>query len=1009
VVQKQQLQWRSSHGQRTTTHERRVHRTWRCVTQLLVQQAANNVDEGLERHVLRSVQAMRDEGIIPAVCEDLPGVCDFIFGYLQRTAIEVSDERFRVGQAKAVSGHMKGLFDYVGGKARGQVAAFMTEEGRPFASQPECHQAAQAQWEAKLEQPVTEEQRRQYLARVRPFLRRRDLPVDVCRPASARELRQALRETQNSAPGPSQWTAEEILQLPSEARERLLELINVIIQTRRWPEVLRAQEVVMIPKREGSADLRPIGITPVVVRALEKIFVKRYADWLRDIQSTDALDTLLAVDAAIGQATLRGEQLFCRQSDLKNCFTKLDARTAERLAVEFGMEPSHAELLFRFSERRPAVVRHGAVVGGWRTPERGFPQGDPVAPMAAALYAAAHAAVLLAEVPSVELHTYVDDRTCLSRSRQDVGRAAETLAELDRLSGQAEDPKKEETAFIHATVLDVAAWPRASGEYFDLLGVRFDLTGKNPPHQAPRAQARLEEFLTRLTRLRTYPGIGKVGTARVLRVVKATMGLMRWDAPWCLRPTQDNVRIAAALEKVLQGRARYAAWRHRGLSWALLDKGWMVEPTAMTVQAVVSATRKLQCSGRRQAFEAAWTQMQNSAGSICISLVQRLRWAYDVLAWEMTDFPFEVRIQGALVDLGMVGRAGVDHFVREGWRMHVIGRTPTFRKTDVSILNVDIAPLRKFVDGHAEAARSLAWRCVVAAEPNDERLHYVDNSHPHGCARCGDECGDTHHAMWQCPCTRLMREGCGAEENDIAGDRVGPARAAWLQNAWSAMVARPRGADWTSRTLQDWVQRLAAQFRLFPPGRDDDGKRLLAADGSAQAPSNPERRVASWAIAWRTAGGSPHSFSETLGFVENTVNAAELVAVVVGIEAFRLYSADALRILTDHRAVAFPKVRVRTSDGKPELWRRFLAIRPLAEVVWVPAHGRRRELAVSGVWRRLNDVVDRAAKVTSAALLASQANWWRAVVAQRAAAARILTLKMQIFADNYVVLSEVCR
>ena len=103
------------------------------------------------------------------------------------------------------------------------------------------------------------------------------------------------------------------------------------------------------------------------------------------------------------------------------------------------------------------------------------------------MFAAAHRAVLANKVPAVELHTFVDDRT--TPSAEALLQATEVLSELDEMSGQLEDPTKEELAFVNAPAPALETFPAARTDLLDLLGIRFDLLGSAPPRLAPKAKA----------------------------------------------------------------------------------------------------------------------------------------------------------------------------------------------------------------------------------------------------------------------------------------------------------------------------------------------------------------------------------------------------------------------------------------------------------------------------------------------------------------------------------------
>ena len=171
------------------------------------------------------------------------------------------------------------------------------------------------------------------------------------------------------------------------------------------------------------------------------MLLKRCRPWVKQVQSTDALDQLFGVEDSICRAVVHGSPLLIRQSDLSNCFTRLGASLASQLDKDFGRHARHSDLLFGLNELCPAVVRTGPAAGDWQVPSRGLAQGDPLSPLGAALYAAAHTAVLAAEVHGLSFQTFVDDRTTIAHNVADLVRARDLVQQLNELRGQIEDDK----------------------------------------------------------------------------------------------------------------------------------------------------------------------------------------------------------------------------------------------------------------------------------------------------------------------------------------------------------------------------------------------------------------------------------------------------------------------------------------------------------------------------------------------------------------------------------------
>ena len=114
-----------------------------------------------------------------------------------------------------------------------------------------------------------------------------------------------------------------------------------------------------------------------------------------------------------------------------------------------------------------------------------------------------------------------------------------------------------------------------------------------------------------------------------------------------------------------------------------------------------------------------------------------------------------------------------------------------------------------------------------------------------------------------------------------------------------------------------------------------------------------------------------------MGRIEITINAAEVVAVlVVAIAAERASISDA-HFLTDHHAVVSGLAGATVSVGKSFLRRNLHSVlrRRSYEVSWVPAHGRSGHFKVPPSWRRLNKLADEAASTYSLETSTVSSSW----------------------------------
>ena len=255
--------------------------------------------------------------------------------------------------------------------------------------------------------------------------------------------------------------------------------------------------------------------------------------------------------------------------------------------------------------------------------------------------------------------------------------------------------------------------------------------------------------------------------------------------------------------------------------------------------------------------------------------------------------------------------------------------------------------------------------------------------------------------MWECPGTQHFRDKHGLELSDLQGRVSRNVLPAFVQNSWAPAPVPPRSHDWTLEIVQGWVEGLLAQFRLYPPS-PFQGSICIATDGSAQNPAVPDIRVAALSVAWRS-GSEDRTWSQELGRIEKTVNAAEVTAVFVAASAAERAGIAEAQFMTDHHAVVSGLGGTSVSVAKSFLWRELRAVlrRRSFQVSWVPAHGRGQQLQVPAFWRLLNRLADQAA--TSCSLSASTATsaWSSTLTRQRALVLRILHFKMDVFDELY--------
>lgn len=125
--------------------------------------------------------------------------------------------------------------------------------------------------------------------------------------------------------------------------------------------------------------------------------------------------------------------------------------------------------------------------------------------------------------------------------------------------------------------------------HIDILGITIDITGEHQAILAPMNKARAAEFLVRMERLRKVGRAARLSGPRMTRVIQATVGILRWDAPWSEMNDYLIKKLRMAIERAIQGRLRHAAWRRRGGYWIMLDKGHSFEPEGLAFTSLAAA------------------------------------------------------------------------------------------------------------------------------------------------------------------------------------------------------------------------------------------------------------------------------------------------------------------------------------------------------------------------------------------------------------------------------------
>ena len=782
---------RGPDGQRQPVVERRLHR----ILRRLRQREETGPARGVDRAIRRSLHALvQEQVVVDTDPDDWGAMRNAIYDKLGSLAVEVVKQRVASWREGVAGGNLRSIHRSLAREKACVARAFGAPDGSVTSDPDAVMAAALEQWRRKQVGPLDTALAAEYRKRIAAHITPERLDPRISAPLTEKELLAAIRACGGTSTGPTQWRAEDLAKMPPDALREFTRLANVIRELGLWPEVLATQEICMIPKAdESSTDLRPIGVTAVLARAIGRAVVRRYRDWARLVQPTDTYQSLIEVDGFISEAMLESRGFVLRLSDLSNCFSRIDPTLFRDAATALGMLAKDAALLCNVNVSRPTTVRLGNLASDWQAVLRGMCQGDPASPLAAAVLAGTHRRLLAVEVPhpAVKLGTYVDDRQLLAPDRIIMRTAVVALQELDRISGQMEDPKKEEGLSFGQTQ-ELAPGDAAEKDHVDLLGVRFYLDEQGRVGlDAPRVMKRFDKLVTRLERLRSLARAAALSPKQIVAVISAQAGIARWDAGWLLWTDAMRKKVRGLIEGIMTNRGRFLGWRHRGAFWLSVQSGWSLDPLGIAVGSVINTIGKIMRSGAAALWCKVWNGVDAGMGAVSRGFHRHAR---EVLAEVGITAVFTLEpTPRAVLTLGTTSVSTAEpaprmqHLAREAWRAHaVVTAATTRRKMPLHATSIDTEVWKRFSRGISKDQRVRAVRCWSAAEPCQARLKHLEPGMAARCWDCDDENPDTMHTMWLCPGSAACRLRHGL---DLA----------------SVRAAAPPGADGTSFAQNGWL------------------------------------------------------------------------------------------------------------------------------------------------------------------------------------------------------------
>ena len=242
-------------------------------------------------------------------------------------------------------------------------------------------------------------------------------------------LRAVKRFKPRAARGPDGWARDDLLHMPPERIQQLLNFLDEIESSARpWPRQLLVGLLCLLDKRNGRTDaqaFRPICLFSIVYRTWAGIRSRQLlrilapqlpAELMGFIPGRSAVSLWLAVQADIELAAQTGASLSGYCTDVVKCFNALPRLPLLAMASQVGVPWTVVAPWSSFlaSVERRVLIRGqvGPPIGS----TRGFPEGCPLSPLAMVLATWAYHRYMSVFAPAVRSLSFVDNWSCVAPS-----------------------------------------------------------------------------------------------------------------------------------------------------------------------------------------------------------------------------------------------------------------------------------------------------------------------------------------------------------------------------------------------------------------------------------------------------------------------------------------------------------------------------------------------------------------------------------------------------------------
>lgn len=728
---------------------------------------------GLRKDILREATRLLGQEAVLADADACRDLDQLLQRAVEEEAGQLKAERLRAWRESMRADFRRSrraAFRYVRGDPAQPLRALLTAEG--VVTEPcRVHAALVRDWASVFRRyeygdprPVWEEVR----ALVGPHLPSAPCAVvDI----TAEDVMQAVGAmASESGGGVDGWQPKDLKALGVRAYTALARVLNLVEETRRWPDSTCVALVTGIPKKTnaGARDLRCITVFSVLFRVWAAIRFRHLAAWQAVVvgpqaaggirhRSARAITTPFLLE--VEKALLSKAPLFGLLLDDRKAFDLLDHDVVYGLWQMAGL-PERISCAHRAMSL--LLVRHFKVQGHVGNPwqaQNGFPQGDALAIVAENVVVAAWNWYVLAEVQkaslSVALYSYVDDKSAVAtqlRALQVVVAATDRIASAIGVKFNVD--KSWCFALQHAGPIELCL----QGErlplkcYGEVLGVAVNLTRRRVLTVQNRRAADATQVAFRARALPIHvDGLEQlIGASAVAKY--------RWGIEAGLANAHAHAILQTA---VLSPFWKRGSNRIPELAVTVAHRAPAIDlRMAAVLECFVTVRRFVACGpAASELWAEVWRLRDLELFTSCPTGIafEMRRWL-QVLGWHATSPLQLVTHDGSLLHLVDSPRGLFDHVVREAVRRShwvcLATRRPEFADLpDKFDLHTTCALLREPIKKRSLSGyqRGVLRRILCDAVILQDRVSHRDGNGSSACLLCGVDREDVSHVYWACP------------------------------------------------------------------------------------------------------------------------------------------------------------------------------------------------------------------------------------------------------------------